>query len=78
MNINIAGRLDLAELKGIISLHGARITEEDFSELKKPVYYVSTKGDTHWVDKEKIDEIMNKKDFCKLWYVFMWEINKIY
>ena len=61
-----AGALDNDLIKGVVSLHGARITDDDCQKLKKPLYYVQCKED---YDAAKVKEVMNKKDFSKLWYV---------
>jgi len=57
-----AGKLDNDDIRGIVTLHGARVNEEDCNALKKPVYYVQTDGD---FDKDKAAEIINKKEFGK-------------
>lgn len=52
-------------VRGIVTLHAARITKPDFEALKKPFYYVSTKGDFDF-DKEGMQDVVSKKDFAKL------------
>mmetsp|Transcript_54962 Transcript_54962/g.49469 ORF Transcript_54962/g.49469 Transcript_54962/m.49469 type:complete len:280 (-) Transcript_54962:98-937(-) len=58
-----AGALDNDAIKGVVSLHGARITDDDCQKLKKPLYYVQCKDD---YDAAKVSEVLNKKDFSKL------------
>jgi len=59
-----AAALDNDDIRGVVSLHGAKITEVECNNLKKPVYYVQTEGD---FDKDKVAEIVNKKeDIAKL------------
>ena len=62
-----AAALDNDIIKGVVSLHGARINDDDCQKLKKPLYYVQCKDD---YDAKKVQEVVSKKDFAKLWYVF--------
>eukprot|EP01084_Bolivina_argentea_P146218 256096_1 len=53
-----AGAIDNNDIRGIVTLHGAKINEDDCNKLKKPIYYVQTDGD---FEKDKIEAIVNKK-----------------
>ena len=59
-----AGAMNSDDIRGIVSLHGAKINEADCNALKKPVYYVQTDGD---FDKDTAEGIIGKKvDIGKL------------
>lgn len=55
-----AGATDV--VKGVVSLHGAKVEAEMLSALKNPIYYVQTDGD---FDAKKAEEAIGKNDAIK-------------